>query len=89
MQVGSISREKAEKHLEAYDNGQRCHVGQGDMNITLTPHERNEDNLSATITLGMAKMYIHVLLNVIADDVDSCLTIIGTQGTTVTFPMVD
>ena len=89
MQVGSISREKAEKLMEAYDNGQRCHVGQGDMNITLTPHERNEDNMSATITLGMAKMYIHTVLNVISDDVEGCLMVIGTHGTTVTFPMVD
>ena len=89
MQVGSISREKAEKLMEAYDNGQRCHVGQGDMNITLTPHERNEDNLSATITLGMAKMFIHTVLNVIADDVDNELTIIGTGATSITFPMVD
>ena len=89
MQIGNITKGKAERLAEAFENRQRYQIKQGDVFILIRPTERDEDVIQCTMNIGAIHVFLPMVINVIADDVDNELTIIGMGGMSITFPMVD
>lgn len=89
MQIGNIQKGRAERLAEAFENRQRYQIKQGDVFILIRPTERDEDVIQCTMNIGAIHVFMPMVINVIADDVDNELTVIGTRGTSITFPMVD
>ena len=89
MQIGNITKGKAERLAEAFENRQRYQIKQGDAFILIKPTERNEDVIQCMMNIGAIHVFLPMIINVIADDVDNELTIIGTRGMSISFPMVD
>ena len=89
MQIGNISKGKAERLAESFENRQRYQIKQGDVFILIKPTERDEDVIQCRMDIGAIHVFMPMVINVIADDVDNELTIVGTRGMFITFPMVD